>query len=189
MFVFFFVCREADESRLREVCESFLGPPTGMAEAATSDTNLCWDPYVLVSNLPSLGQRFNLFSKSLKNSNPFFYFQGLKKHKLLRNDILPAMASNRKVQRLLSEFMDLLSEYENTELAEAATKESAPTIDCSGVPSSLDQMDSDPPAVTATTPLTIDNDKQVSLETGIMCEKSGSEAQERPDQSLRDPGA
>lgn len=156
-----FLAREADESRLREVCESFLGPPTGMAEAATSDTNLCWDPYVL----------------------------GLKKHKLLRNDILPAMASNRKVQRLLSEFMDLLSEYENTELAEAATKESAPTIDCSGVPSSLDQMDSDPPAVTATTPLTIDNDKQVSLETGIMCEKSGSEAQERPDQSLRDPGA
>ncbi|KAF2614503.1 hypothetical protein F2Q70_00011597 [Brassica cretica] len=156
-----FLAREADESRLREVCESFLGPPTGMAEAATSDTNLCWDPYVL----------------------------GVKKHKLLRNDILPAMASNRKVQRLLSEFMDLLSEYENTELAEAATKESAPTIDCSGVPSSLDQMDSDPPAVTATTPLTIDNDKQVSLETGIMCEKSGSEAQERPDQSLRDPGA
>ncbi|XP_009150308.1 protein HIRA isoform X2 [Brassica rapa] len=156
-----FLAREADESRLREVCESFLGPPTGMAEAATSDTNLCWDPYVL----------------------------GVKKHKLLRNDILPAMASNRKVQRLLSEFMDLLSEYENTELAEAATKESAPTIDCSGVPSSLDQMDSDPPAVTATTPLTIDNDKQVSLETGIMCEKSGSEAQERHDQSLRDPGA
>ncbi|KAJ0248265.1 Protein HIRA [Hirschfeldia incana] len=156
-----FLAREADESRLRELCESFLGPPTGMAEAATSDTNLCWDPYVL----------------------------GVKKHKLLRNDILPAMASNRKVQRLLSEFMDLLSEYENTEVAEAATKESAPTIDCSGVPSSLDQMDSDPPAVTATTPLTIDNDKQVSLETGVMCEKPGSEAQERHDLNLRDPGA
>lgn len=27
-------------------------------------------------------------------------------------DILPSMASNRKVQRLLNEFMDLLSEYE-----------------------------------------------------------------------------
>lgn len=156
-----FLAREADESRLREVCESFLGPPTGMAEATTSDTNLSWDPYVL----------------------------GVKKHKLLRNDILPAMASNRKVQRLLSEFMDLLSEYENTEVAEAATKGSEPTINCSGVPSSLDQMDSDPPAVTATTPLTIDNDKQVSLETGVMCEKQGSEAQERYDQNLRDPGA
>jgi protein HIRA/HIR1 len=36
----------------------------------------------------------------------------MRKHKLLREDILPSMASNRKVQRLLSEFMDLLSEYE-----------------------------------------------------------------------------
>ncbi|THF94009.1 hypothetical protein TEA_020418 [Camellia sinensis var. sinensis] len=42
--------------------------------------------------------------------------QGMKKHKLLREDILPAMASNRKVQRLLNEFMDLLSEYEITEI-------------------------------------------------------------------------
>lgn len=41
--------------------------------------------------------------------------QGMRKHKLLREDILPAMASNRKVQRLLNEFMDLLSEYENAE--------------------------------------------------------------------------
>lgn len=39
----------------------------------------------------------------------------MNKHKLLREDILPAMASNRKVQRLLNEFMDLLSEYETTE--------------------------------------------------------------------------
>ncbi|KAF8083472.1 hypothetical protein N665_0771s0011 [Sinapis alba] len=161
-----FLAREADESRLREVCESFLGPPTGMAEAATSDTNLSWDPYIL----------------------------GVKKHKLLRNDILPAMASNRKVQRLLSEFMDQLSEYENLEPPEAATKGFTPTIDCGGVPSSLDQMDSDPPAVTATTPLTIDNDKQVplgnsaALETGIMCEKPGSEEQERHHQNS-DPGA
>nr|GEV00520.1 protein HIRA [Tanacetum cinerariifolium] len=80
-----FLAREADESRLREVCENFLGPPTGMAEATASDaTNSAWDPCVL----------------------------GMKKHKLLREDILPAMASNRKVQRLLNEFMDLLSEYE-----------------------------------------------------------------------------
>ncbi|KAJ9554762.1 hypothetical protein OSB04_009376 [Centaurea solstitialis] len=82
-----FLAREADESRLREVCENFLGPPTGMAEAAVSDaTNPAWDPCVL----------------------------GMKKHKLLREDILPAMASNRKVQRLLNEFMDLLSEYKTT---------------------------------------------------------------------------
>lgn len=78
-----FLAREADESRLREVCESFLGPPTGMVGAASSDT-MTWDPSVL----------------------------GMKKQKLLREDILPAMASNRKVQRLLNEFMDLLSEYD-----------------------------------------------------------------------------
>ncbi|CAL5212263.1 unnamed protein product [Lathyrus oleraceus] len=78
-----FLAREADESRLREVCESVLGPPTGMAEGASSDKNLAWDPVVL----------------------------GMRKHKLLIEDILPAMASNRKVQRLLNEFMDLVSEY------------------------------------------------------------------------------
>eukprot|EP00268_Persea_americana_P064091 TRINITY_DN8395_c0_g2_i1.p1 TRINITY_DN8395_c0_g2~~TRINITY_DN8395_c0_g2_i1.p1 ORF type:complete len:970 (+),score=200.05 TRINITY_DN8395_c0_g2_i1:315-3224(+) len=83
-----FLAREADESRLREVCEGFLGPPTGMAESAFSDhKSPAWDPFVL----------------------------GMKKRKLLREDILPAMASNRKVQRLLNEFMDLLSEYESTE--------------------------------------------------------------------------
>ncbi|XP_074559804.1 protein HIRA isoform X2 [Curcuma longa] len=84
-----FLAREADESRLREVCESFLGPPTGMAESTPTDPkNPAWDPYVL----------------------------GMKKHKLLREDILPAIASNRKVQRLLNEFMDLLTEYETSEI-------------------------------------------------------------------------
>lgn len=80
-----FLAREADESRLREVCESFLGPPTGIAEEASPDSNkLAWDPFVL----------------------------GMRKHQLLREDILPSMASNRKVQRLLNEFTDLLSEYD-----------------------------------------------------------------------------
>ncbi|MQL76111.1 hypothetical protein Taro_008489 [Colocasia esculenta] len=83
-----FLAREADESRLREVCESFIGPPTGMVESTSSDSkNPAWDPCVL----------------------------GMKKHSLLREDILPAMASNRKVQRLLNEFMDILSEYETNE--------------------------------------------------------------------------
>ncbi|EEC85083.1 hypothetical protein OsI_32441 [Oryza sativa Indica Group] len=84
-----FLAREADESRLREVCESFLGPPMSMVDAASSADlkNPSWDPDVL----------------------------GMKKHKLLREDILPSMATNRKVQRLLNEFMDLLSEYEAAE--------------------------------------------------------------------------
>lgn len=48
--IVFINCREADESRLREVCESFLGPPTGMAEDTSLDTKkLEWDPFVLVS--------------------------------------------------------------------------------------------------------------------------------------------
>ncbi|XP_026425595.1 protein HIRA-like isoform X3 [Papaver somniferum] len=81
-----FLAREADESRLREVCEGFLGPPTGMAES-TDPKNPAWDPTIL----------------------------GMRKHKLLREDILPAMASNRKVQRLVNEFMDLLSEYGSIE--------------------------------------------------------------------------
>ncbi|KAF5193563.1 Hira-like protein [Thalictrum thalictroides] len=85
-----YLAREADESRLREVCENFLGPPIGMAESAplpSDSNNPAWDPYVL----------------------------GMKKHKLLKEDIFPAMASNRKVQRLLNEFMDLLSEYGSPE--------------------------------------------------------------------------
>ncbi|KAL7115983.1 hypothetical protein ACP275_04G215200 [Erythranthe tilingii] len=82
-----FLAREADESRLREVCESFLGPPIGMSESGSDLKTPAWAPLVL----------------------------GMNKHKLLREDILPAMASNRKVQRLLNEFMDLLSEYGTTE--------------------------------------------------------------------------
>ena len=48
---YFFICREADESRLREVCENFLGPPLGMLGSASSTEpkNPSWDPDVLVS--------------------------------------------------------------------------------------------------------------------------------------------
>ncbi|GMG98458.1 hypothetical protein Nepgr_000298 [Nepenthes gracilis] len=111
-----FLSREADESRLREVCESFLGPPTGMAEEVSSDPkNLAWDPCVL----------------------------GMKKHKLLREDILPAMASNRKVQRLLNEFTDLLSEYEG---AEKDTEQKNPTSPSTALPAAVHHIDSNPSA-------------------------------------------
>ncbi|KAK4856629.1 hypothetical protein QYF36_019508 [Acer negundo] len=110
-----FLAREADESRLREVCESFLGPPTGMGEATSLDSkNPAWDPCIL----------------------------GMRKHKLLREDILPAMASNRKVQRLLNEFMDLLSEYDSAE-TNLGHKEPAPP---SKSDSATEKMDSMPPA-------------------------------------------
>lgn len=118
-----YLAREADESRLREVCESFLGPPTGMGGAALSDPNVAWDPSVL----------------------------GLKKHKLLREDILPALASNRKVQRLLNEFMDLLSEYGSAETQTELYNSILPTMDSQPIdsvdmmPSLNDHMHIDPP--------------------------------------------
>ncbi|GMI92251.1 homolog of histone chaperone HIRA [Hibiscus trionum] len=107
-----FLAREADESRLREICESFLGPPTGM----TSDSkNPAWDPCVL----------------------------GMRKHKLLREDIFPAMASNRKVQRLLNEFMDLLSEYGSVENNLDQKTPSPPAIDpMDSIPSAAAQTGS-----------------------------------------------
>ncbi|KAG2633591.1 hypothetical protein PVAP13_2NG243803 [Panicum virgatum] len=119
-----FLAREADESRLREVCESFLGPPMGMFSSASSTDpkNPEWDPDVL----------------------------GMKKHKLLREDILPSMASNRKVQRLLNEFVDLLSEYEAAE-AKADLMDVAPTLPPAITEAKADQMDVAPtpqPAIT-----------------------------------------
>ncbi|KAK7312643.1 hypothetical protein VNO77_36658 [Canavalia gladiata] len=118
-----FLAREADEPRLREVCESFLGPPTGMAEETSSDLkNLAWDPFVL----------------------------GMRKHKLLIEDILPSMASNRKVQRLLNEFMDLVSEYEIADVNQdqrnpVLTKTSSPTTNQIGTGSlATDIVHTDP---------------------------------------------
>ncbi|KAK8482358.1 hypothetical protein V6N13_069100 [Hibiscus sabdariffa] len=116
-----FLAREADESRLREVCESFLGPPTGMGSDAK---NPAWDAHVL----------------------------GMEKHKLLREDILPAMASNRKVQRLLNEFMDLLSEYGTIENNVDQKNPSLPTTS---------QPDSNPPVLSQTdTPALETEDKE-----------------------------
>ncbi|XP_021716394.1 protein HIRA-like isoform X1 [Chenopodium quinoa] len=120
-----YLAREADESRLREVCESFLGPPTGMGGAAIADPNIAWDPSVL----------------------------GLKKHKLLREDILPALASNRKVQRLLNEFMDLLSEYGSAETHKEQNNSNFPmtatqaTARADVIPSLNDIQQADPPVL------------------------------------------
>ncbi|KAK4358592.1 hypothetical protein RND71_020821 [Anisodus tanguticus] len=131
-----FLARGADEPRLREVCENFLGPPTGMTEAASSDSNKpAWDPCVL----------------------------GMKKQRLLREDILPAMASNRKVQRLLNEFMDLLSEYEisdtNLEPNVATTTSTEKNLEQTNVATttsvlSADKMDTDLPTTQTTAPKT-----------------------------------
>lgn len=81
----------------------------------------------------------------------------MKKHKLLREDILPAMASNRKVQRLLNEFMDLLSEYETIETDPDPKNLGPPTSIPSTSPTDKiqptnDPMDSTPPPSTNQTP-------------------------------------
>ncbi|KAG8363720.1 hypothetical protein BUALT_Bualt19G0051700 [Buddleja alternifolia] len=71
-----------------------------------------------------------------ERNNNVEQISSLASHKLLREDILPAMASNHKVQRLLNKLMDLLSEYETK------IEKSNPAI-----ASAEDKMYSDPPAV------------------------------------------
>ncbi|KAF4352974.1 hypothetical protein F8388_008395 [Cannabis sativa] len=148
---------EADESRLREVCESFLGPPTGMAESTSLDPkNLAWDPFVL----------------------------GIRKHKLLREDILPAMATNRKVQRLLNEFMDILSEYESVEAdTQRKTQIAAPQCTTADpmdyVPSSATNRIDSTPATTVgveiqTLPTTITKEKDNTTEQENYARKTNS---------------
>ncbi|KAI3822775.1 hypothetical protein L1987_10373 [Smallanthus sonchifolius] len=154
-----FLAREADESRLREVCENFLGPPTGMAETDASDaTNPTWDPCVL----------------------------GMKKHKLLREDILPAMASNRKVQRLLNEFMDLLSEYKtaNTNLEPPVTTSNTITP-----PPATDQTAAGPRETneTATAPPVVNEVAQTDSTTQPMDEEQPGSHPPTSDQMDVDP--
>ncbi|KAG6548535.1 hypothetical protein Mapa_010023 [Marchantia paleacea] len=81
------LARDADKSRLRELCEELLGPrqSPGIDESKDPAVPPRWDPCIL----------------------------GMKKRDLLKQDVLPAMASNRAIQRLLSEFVDLLTEIES----------------------------------------------------------------------------
>ncbi|KAH7434805.1 hypothetical protein KP509_06G035200 [Ceratopteris richardii] len=89
-----FLAREADENRLRELCMDLLGPPFPSAAAlgGISSPLECeprWESSIL----------------------------GLKKHELLKSHVLPAMASNRSIQRLLNEVIDLMSELEASQQA------------------------------------------------------------------------
>lgn len=81
-----FLAREADEVRLRELCVDLLGPPfpSNPGTDVPSSNIKSWEPNIL----------------------------GLKKQELLKTQVLPAVASNRKIQRLSNEMMDLLHEYE-----------------------------------------------------------------------------
>ncbi|XP_047980951.1 protein HIRA-like isoform X1 [Salvia hispanica] len=135
-----FLAREADESRLREVCENFLGPPIGMTESGSDAKSPVWDPSIL----------------------------GMDKHKLLREDILPAMASNRKVQRLLNEFMDLLSEYATIETNSEQKNPPQPTSPSQPTKDAIERKDCYPaatcenvlePAVTTADPTLQDTDE------------------------------
>eukprot|EP00250_Pteridium_aquilinum_P005363 c15474_g1_i1 orf=816-3749(+) len=84
-----FLAREADEVRLREVCMELLGPPF------PNETVL---------------DGSNALPKGVKKWEPCIL--GLKKQELLKSHVLPAMASNRSIQRLLNEVLDLVSEQE-----------------------------------------------------------------------------
>ncbi|XP_061996405.1 uncharacterized protein LOC133714321 [Rosa rugosa] len=73
--------READESRLREVCESFLGPPTGMVEATSLDSkNLAWDPFVLgpLGFIPNFGRlgSWNVIMFLTFDQGPLAFYEG-----------------------------------------------------------------------------------------------------------------
>ncbi|KAG0575691.1 hypothetical protein M758_5G025400 [Ceratodon purpureus] len=86
--------KESDEARLRELCEELMGPvhlgPS--SHSSTGEKLHSWKPDIL----------------------------GLRKRELLKEVVLPAMASNRAIQRLLNEFVDLVTE------CEAAQKASEP---------------------------------------------------------------
>lgn len=90
------------------------------------------------------------------------------KHKLLREDILPAMASNRKVQRLLNEFMDLLSEYATIETNSEQKNPPQPTSPSQPTKDAIERKDCYPaatcenvlePAVTTADPTLQDTDE------------------------------
>ncbi|CAN6543766.1 unnamed protein product [Malus baccata var. baccata] len=153
-----FLAREADESRLREVCESFLGPPTGMVDDTTLDlNNSAWDPCVL----------------------------GMRKHKLLREDILPAMASNRKVQRLLNEFMDLISEYESAEtniekkIQTSLTARQPAADEMDSAPSRTNEMDIVPAAPEKTKSVPASTDQKDSSQLATDEENSAPVAEDK----------
>lgn len=79
--------RQGDTGRLREICEGLLGVPHGRQESASDDAKHRapdWDPEIL----------------------------GLDKRELLRAVVLPAMMANKSLQRLVSEFLDLLNSLE-----------------------------------------------------------------------------
>lgn len=111
-----------------------------------------------------------LFGFSTQDGPVIISLQGMKKHKLLREDILPAMASNRKVQRLLNEFMDLLSEYEindttnsdsKSPVQPAITAQTTDSIDQQEPAARLlDQMEPNPRATDQTNHVPQENDQE-----------------------------
>lgn len=114
----------------------------------------------------------------------FLLFQGMCKHKLLRDDILPAMASNRKVQRLLNEFMDLISEYASAETdveKKTLTSTARPpaTDQMDSAPSMSNQMDSDPAATDQTKSVPAATDQKDSSQLATDLENSAPPAEDK----------
>jgi protein HIRA/HIR1 len=99
--------------------------------------------------------------------------QEMKKHILLREDILPSMASNRKVQRLLNEFMDLLSEYEAAE-TKADPMDVTPQAATEANKTKADPMDVTPQAATEANDKTKADPMVVMLQTGTETNENGN---------------
>jgi protein HIRA/HIR1 len=99
--------------------------------------------------------------------------QEMKKHILLREDILPSMASNRKVQRLLNEFMDLLSEYEAAE-TKADPMDVTPQAATEANKTKADPMDVTPQAATEANDKTKADPMVVTLQTGTETNENGN---------------
>lgn len=113
----------------------------------------------------------------------FLLLQGMRKHKLLREDILPAMASNRKVQRLLNEFMDLISEYESAEInietkthTSPTPAHSSPADPMDSAPSGTHEIDSVPVATDQTKPVPPSTDQKDSSQLATDRENSAPPA-------------
>jgi protein HIRA/HIR1 len=110
----------------------------------------------------------------------------MRKHKLLREDILPAMASNRKVQRLLNEFMDLISEYESAEInvetkpqTSPIAAHSSPVDPMDSAPSGTNEIDSVPVATDQTKPVPASTDQKESSQLATERENSAPPANDK----------
>ena len=105
------LAKDADETRLRELCKELLGPRRRWAPPSSDPTTTSQSPPPSPSALTTTSQGSLETSTAPPPSDPHAWeptVLGLSKRKLLQDHVLPAIGTNRAVQRLLSEFSDML---------------------------------------------------------------------------------